>query len=461
MEFRTQLVPGVGPHVYLDRRAWDDHGYETTFDVYLTEPDRAPSHHRGLGTVKILQDGERVTVLPPAFTTLPEQYCSLPQSPNYDANAARSHLDVHRALRDVRFLPPDERARQAAQPGFELSLLRFSSARYMYEKAMASLSRTMQIRIRARIEGFAADHELEIDLDPDRLLGRLAVLVGENGTGKTRLLDMIARAMSGLGHPKIADQSRPAVSRVLAVSCSAFDEFMIPRHPIYGNYAYLGLRTLTGPANTIDLKDITRVAWAYKRLIERDQWGDLWERVMRELGLGQLTALSPDELRGVVSRLGAGFKYACYAFTRLIDQIELRSFVLFDEPEVHTHPRLLSAMMRALDLVLEATDSFALVATHSPIVVQEFPTRQVYRIRNVDGMVPNIGSIPDETFGAPLGEILRKAFGISHDERNFDLTLRQLVAKYGAERVREQLGDQLALPAWSLLDGLGDQRGEP
>ncbi|NJK32927.1 MAG: ATP-binding protein [Deltaproteobacteria bacterium] len=228
---------------------------------------------------------------------------------------------------------------------------------------------------------------------------------------------------------------------------------MIPHHPVSRSYVYLGLRSLVG--NTIRIDDI-----AVRAAMPSDR-DELWAEVMVELGLERLVPLDWGRRRQAVSRLGAGFKYACYAFSRLVREIERRSFILFDEPEIHTHPRLLSAMMRALYRVLDATDSFALVATHSPIVLQEVPARQIYQIRSVEGSFPHVSRPADETFGAPLGELLRTAFGVDHDQRNFDLTLRRLVEQNGTERVREELGDQLALPAWALLDQIDGQGGEP
>ncbi|MBW6100166.1 ATP-binding protein [Escherichia coli] len=48
-----------------------------------------------------------------------------------------------------------------------------------------------------------------------------------------------------------------------------------------------------------------------------------------------------------------------------------RCLVLFDEPETHLHPPLLAVLMSALRIVLNEVDAFAIVATHSPVVVQE------------------------------------------------------------------------------------------
>ncbi|NJK32928.1 MAG: hypothetical protein HC927_11265 [Deltaproteobacteria bacterium] len=166
MEFRTEAESSDSAFIYLDRRVWDDHGFQTTFDVILLEPGQRAGDGRCLGTVKILQLGATRTELPPAFDALPEEYCSLAQSLTYDANVDELDLGLHRVLRDLRSLSTDERARYEAHPGFQLSLLRFASARYLYETATATLTRQCNVHVCARLDGFDADHELALELDP-------------------------------------------------------------------------------------------------------------------------------------------------------------------------------------------------------------------------------------------------------------------------------------------------------
>jgi predicted ATPase len=312
--------------------------------------------------------------------------------------------------------------------------------------------------LRSQLAGFDAPHELGLDLDPNRLLGRLAVIIGENGTGKTRFLDAAARALCGLRADFIAAGS-PSVSRVIALSCNAFDEFLIPRTHIPDIYFYVGLRSRQGVINVSEAaaEIESRVCRRIRPQAERHE---LWVELMQVIGLDAIVELERDELRTVVGRLGAGFKFACYVLTRLVSVIEPRSFVLFDEPENHTHPRLLSMMMRALHRALERFESFALVATHSPLVVQEVPARQVHILRCFEGDHPHFSTPADETFGASLGDLLRKTFLIDYDERNFDVLVRELVERHGAAKVRAELGDEMALSARLLLDKLERPRTE-
>lgn len=68
--------------------------------------------------------------------------------------------------------------------------------------------------------------------------------------------------------------------------------------------------------------------------------------------------------------------------------------MLIDEPEGHLHPPLLSAFVRALSELLVNRNGVAIIATHSPVVLQEVP-----RLR--------MGAQPLATPRAPTGPSLR------------------------------------------------------
>lgn len=48
---------------------------------------------------------------------------------------------------------------------------------------------------------------------------------------------------------------------------------------------------------------------------------------------------------------------------------------MLDEPESHLHPPLLSAFIRSLSELLILRNGVAIIATHSPVILQEVPKR--------------------------------------------------------------------------------------
>jgi predicted ATP-dependent endonuclease of OLD family len=77
--------------------------------------------------------------------------------------------------------------------------------------------------------------------------------------------------------------------------------------------------------------------------------------------------------RELFGALSTGHKIVLLTITRLVETVDERSIVLFDEPEAHLHPPLLSALIRALSELLISRNGVAIVATHSPVVLQEVP----------------------------------------------------------------------------------------
>lgn len=95
----------------------------------------------------------------------------------------------------------------------------------------------------------------------------------------------------------------------------------------------------------------------------------------------------------------------------LLSLIKNNTLVLIDEPENTLHPNLEIDYIKILYDILEEFDSFAIIATHSPVIVREVPTDYVNIIKiNKDSnevtiSKPNIG-----TFGGDIGTISNYVF---------------------------------------------------
>ena len=113
----------------------------------------------------------------------------------------------------------------------------------------------------------------------------------------------------------------------------------------------------------------------------------------------------------------------------LVANLEQNSLVLIDEPETHLHPPLLSAMMHALREILEEYKSSAVVASHSPVVVQETMARHVHVVRR-EGDITKVHAVRTETFGESIGLITALVFGMESNATDFHSVLDGLIDKY-------------------------------
>lgn len=94
----------------------------------------------------------------------------------------------------------------------------------------------------------------------------------------------------------------------------------------------------------------------------------------------------------------------------IISTIESNSLVLIEEPENFLHPSLLTHFISLLTKILRDTNSVAIVATHSALVLREIPAEQVTILQRRSDITmhlsPNI-----ETFGADTHQIMIDVFG--------------------------------------------------
>lgn len=310
---------------------------------------------------------------------------------------------------------------------------------------------------------------------------RIAVIIGRNGSGKSTLLSRLARIL----HASMRDRSSETLSalgriepagigftRIVNVAYSAFDAFQLPgsnysdRKQIIedlergvGRYHYCGLRDIVrevsqeegvgdvdgrplepqGPDRQmhIRLKSNEDLAREFEKIVIRiveSGRGDLFSDVCRILAsdssfsdLGENPGASVLEYPiGWFRQWSTGHKIVMHAVASLVISTEPKSIVLIDEPESHLHPPLLAALMHAVRLILRRNDAFAVVATHSPVVVQETLRRHIAIVRRSASEV-RILQPQIETYGESIGEITNEVFGLTADATDFHQSLSQLV----------------------------------
>lgn len=495
--FDTPLRLTEFPAIVLTRDNWDDYGLRTTFsaDLHLGESELVE-----LGLVKILERGQSVgaTQLPDQFDELSDAYVSLGQAFSYYEQLVRHEPAVYEpllaALRDAVYIPPLRDA-FSMERGWSESLLRFDAA----ERALIDgpvLFHVYQQGTQRGIESF--QYELPDNGatttfsfgDVSELPNRLNVVIGYNGAGKTRLLANLAMLAyedsQQAAQPGFIEQygqyvsPRPSFGAIIAISYSAFDSFAIPgagtstsdmleRERIgrgeksARGYTYCGLRQVAedGTIQTA-LKSIDELTaefhGARKRVIEMDRTDSLraaTEPIYREPSFSTIAEL-PDvaaaetHWRLAFDRLSTGHKIVLNIVVQLCANLEHRSMVLFDEPELHLHPPLLAALLQATGVALERHDSFAIVATHSPVVLQEVPARNVKVLRRSQDDVA-VEAPEIETFAENIGILTSHVFSLDSSSTDFQGVLRNLALELDTEEIERLFDGPMSSQARSLV----------
>lgn len=140
--------------------------------------------------------------------------------------------------------------------------------------------------------------------------------------------------------------------------------------------------------------------------------------------------------------------------SRLIETVEEKTLVLIDEPEAHLHPPLLSAFVRSLSDLLVQRNGVAIIATHSPVVLQETPRSCVW-ILGRSGWVVRADRPQSETFGENVGVLTREVFALEVNDSGFYALLSSVVAGGASyEAVLLQFGNQLGAEARAIVRAL-------
>ena len=129
--------------------------------------------------------------------------------------------------------------------------------------------------------------------------------------------------------------------------------------------------------------------------------------------------------------LSSGHKVILLIIVRLIELVEEKTLVIMDEPEEHLHPPLVSALIRALSSLLTYRNGVGVIATHSPVIVQEVPKDCVWILRRVGEEL--IAERPEiETFGENLGVLTSEIFGYEVTNSGFHTMIQNSVEKYSS-----------------------------
>ena len=516
MRFFVQSFRGPQPKLtsfpcaLLVENNWDDYGYRTTFfaTLYLSINEPVP-----LGELKIMHVGQErgATPLPGSdFPRLGQDYASLGGKLEYYQTLHALGEVIYgpylRGLRDVAF-DDTIKARVEDLEAFRVSLLRFAGA----ERTIHDTARIFSVHVqrpRVRNTGFVlklktsitpASNTFSVKFDFTRHAGlpnRINVLIGYNGTGKTRLLSNLAIVATGYGYASKEAMSEAQAGRffgnpppfrsVIVVSYSAFDTFAIPGQTeverarleeegdIFG-YVYCGLRErVEAVSSQLPDEEAYRLrtpreteaefmsAFHKVRQLDRlKQYAAALGPLQRDASFQRVgfTALSSDwsdeQMSSFFRQLSSGHKIVLKIITELTAHMDgaQPTLVLVDEPETHLHPPLLSSLLRSLRACLAEFDAFAIVATHSPVVLQETPSRYV-RVLKRFGNIARVATPSIETFGESIGVITQEVFNLDESSADWAETLERIAKKRDIFQIEKALKRKLGFAARSQVASL-------
>ncbi len=495
--------------VAADRGKWNDFSKNFHADVYVLTDHGAPHRlhaflvfadaERSKGRIEELL-GERAAL---PLSDIPDTFCTIMMDDGSYRDLV-SHLGLPKAasalrsMHDVVLANAEERdepflALTHTQDFHEAALrqertwvaLRRSARHLRMEPVPVLEDAAQTFTMTANLPGLPTPYEITIAFEDNPLLrGRMAVLLGSNGSGKTRLLRSLVDGLrasapwpelTGDG-PAAAFDPPPGFSKLVVLSSVATDQFPRAIPPWagldYRYYSMTGRRDDPDDDLTLALVDCVREDLSDGAFADGGRMGTLREMieplgVRAHLHVELRRVDPPDDLGGVVIEHGGKLYAKIFrkmpernglrmvsriltgtspvvivdgghrqlssgelALLRFAAQataaVERATLFLFDEPETHLHPNFVSRFMAMLGRLLDITGSAAIIATHSAYVVREVPSRSVKVLVVDDGsalaLEPRM-----QTFGASIDAISQFVFGDTEPDHLYLRTLRDWV----------------------------------
>ncbi|MEN8698425.1 ATP-binding protein [Bacillus infantis] len=156
----------------------------------------------------------------------------------------------------------------------------------------------------------------------------------------------------------------------------------------------------------------------------------------------------------ICKKFSSGHSIVLLTITKLIQELEEKTLVLLDEPESHLHPPLLSTFTRILSNLLVSRNGIGIIATHSPVIIQEVPRKCVW-IMNRYGREMEFERPEIETFGENINILTKEVFSFEITHSGFHKLLNDVANKIGSyEEALEYFNNELGMEARVMLKAL-------
>lgn len=436
---------------------WNDYDVFSWFSLwYFFDSESDPIH---LGEVKIIdrENNNTFDTVPRNFDyALPDNFCSLGMDISYYKNLLKlNKLDRSKLLLCLRDIGIWSRIYEefAEDSKLELSLLRDMASRQALSHAKFILSGrppeeaysfTFNL---SEIENINSNIVWNVTLPFEaNEWSRLIGVIGDNGVGKTFLLRNLVQALYYKETDKFQGKL-PLFDNLFVISSSKYDQYKSDDGDIKCNETFhiTSLDNTTSMELIEDLKGISH----RKKTIHSKAYVEVFHDLLKNCIGEQIDCLfsyqdeelpngmfyhqpyiDTTRLSETYDLLSSGQRHILHMMTSLFSHIHMSSLVVIDEPEVHLHPKALIEFMDALQQTMVLFDSFAIIATHSPLIVREIITSNVYRMVRQDEDNPSIAKVHFNTFGEDIALLYARIFHYDEDDSIFTRLISQRASKF-------------------------------
>ena len=488
LEFRVvnalnEVSENIKNQFILKRDSWDDFCYRTTFVLYYFQNKQTCHQIGNLKIIKKDMQGGNVDI-PNMFNELSDDYCSLGWDQNYYEEIMgifkSNSTNIFKSLRDCAY---NQNIYESFKDEYAMkkSLLRKITSQNVKETFKNIINKdASQTQYKFEFAFKNSDVKLGVSVIPNsNPPTNIQVLIGRNGVGKTRLLAGIAESIIEEKNDKYPgiegqilfldkDDESAKFSSLITMGFSPFDAFLpLTKYKINKKnieYIYVGLKNVKSNKNKSDFKNLDDLIKDFKASIinilnsvKRERWINAIKILNSDPRFNELDLLNlalSNNISTIIDRyktLSSGHRIVLLSITKLVDIVNDRTLLLLDEPENHLHPPLLSSYIRALSNLLKSRNAVAIIATHSPVVLQEVP-KSCVSILNRYGNEYTISRPILETFGENVGILTREVFKLEVENSGFHNIL-EMFANDGLtyKEIMNKFENQIGIEGQAIL----------
>ncbi len=440
--------------ILVFNRDWTDYEYHTWFCLFYfaSEADR-----RMIGELKLMNSGQDNTMdaLPEEFDEpLNDSFCSLGIKTDYYIGL-RQELKDEQLIKEAQHylcdctFEPSIYDKHRGERIFKVSLMRDLSAMDAFQEGqslamgiepdeMYSFAYTYHPKYDTSLY---ADWKVNIAYKPLKFM-RTFGIIGINGVGKTQILssfvtDLLEKRTENF-------KNLPHFKNIIAICSTPFDSYPEETQRI-GEIMYRLCCLEQDKTLTLDgiKQNLNRIM--QQPTVEHDSmltvWVDLITEYVDSVFVDHVVALKRDDygleyydilwnnLDENISILSSGQLHILSLVTYICANIHYRSLLVIDEPEVHLHPYITMEFMAMLSGLLSVFKSYAIIATHSPLVVREMAGKNVFLMQKMQDGIPQIAPVCFETLGEDVATLYRNLFGYDEQSSYFKKMVDELCDK--------------------------------